>query len=213
LTNRELRAKVDDLALELKQAKTIAAQGERRAASSADHLLAVAAAAPPPPPTAPPPDVIAELQRKLEDEKRQNEQLRGSLTKSNEQLRAAVTQVAEVKEATHSHLQMGAAVHPGALGAIDPSMDPSRLKVSELKAILRERNVAFEGAVERQDLLDLVMAERTQLLHVYSKTESILLDTQADGFQSQEQTAADLHVNLIRLTKLTRTVSQTLLSI
>ena len=31
------------------------------------------------------------------------------------------------------------------------------LKVSELKAILRERNVAFEGAVERQDLLDLVM--------------------------------------------------------
>jgi len=157
LTNRELRAKVDDLALELKQAKTIAAQGERRAASSADHLLAVAAAAPPPPPTAPPPDVIAELQRKLEDEKRQNEQLRGSLTKSNEQLRAAVTQVAEVKEATHSHLQMGAAVHPGALGAIDPSMDPSRLKVSELKAILRERKVACEGAVEKQDLLDLVM--------------------------------------------------------
>ena len=123
LTNRELRAKVDDLALELKQAKTIAAQGERRAASSADHLLAVAAAAaPPPPPTPPPPDVIAELQRKLEDEKRQNEQLRASLTKSNEQLRAAVTQMAEVKEAavTHSHAQTGSAPHPGTLAALLP---------------------------------------------------------------------------------------------
>ena len=123
LTNRELRAKVDDLALELKQAKTIAAQGERRAASSADHLLAVAAAAPPPPPTPPPPDVIAELQRKLEDEKRQNEQLRASLTKSNEQLRAAVTQMAEVKEAAvthHSHSQTGSAPHPGALAALLP---------------------------------------------------------------------------------------------
>jgi hypothetical protein len=124
LTNLELREKVHDLALELKQAKTIAAQGERRAASSADHLLAAAAAAaaPLPTPTPPPPDVIAELQRKLEDEKRQNEQLRASLTKSNEQLRAAVTQMAEVKEAavTHSHSQTGSAPHPGTLAALLP---------------------------------------------------------------------------------------------
>jgi predicted nucleic acid-binding Zn-ribbon protein len=67
--------------------------------------------------------VIAELQRKLEDEKRQNEQLRASLTKSNEQLRAAVTQMAEVKEAAvthHSHSQAGSAPHPGALAALVP---------------------------------------------------------------------------------------------
>ena len=89
LTNLELREKVHGLVLELKQAKTIAAQGDRRAASSAD-LLAAAAAAPPPLPPPPPPDVIAELQRKLEEEKRQNEQLRASLqAQAAEQVSAA----------------------------------------------------------------------------------------------------------------------------
>ena len=90
LTNLELREKVHGLVLELKQAKTIAAQGDRRAASSADLLAAAAAAAPPPLPPPPPPDVIAELQRKLEEEKRQNEQLRASLqAQAAEQVSAA----------------------------------------------------------------------------------------------------------------------------
>ena len=194
LTNRELRAKVDDLALELKQAKTIAAQGERRAASSADHLLAVAAAAaPPPPPTPPPPDVIAELQRKLEDEKRQNEQLRASLTKSNEQLRAAVTQMAEVKEAavTHSHAQTGSAPHPGTLAALLPLEQavPALLEqaMSNELQLTQAELAASKAQVEHLELE--LESQRLAAAKAKQATEGALLE--AAGAQEQTVRVVD----------------------
>ena len=70
------------------------------------------------------------------------------------------------------------------------TVDPSRLKVSELKAILRERNVAFEGAVERQDLLDLVM-QSGGLPGTASKAGAGRKERKASGIPSADRQRQD----------------------
>ncbi len=117
-TNAELRERLKGQGLELKQAKAIAAQGERRSAGE-DNGGAGA-----------PLEVVAGLQRQLEEARRQNEQLQATVG------------------------QMGAG-GDGAMGALTTQLQQaqtdlasSRAKADSLEAELRAaRGAARDGAM------------------------------------------------------------------